>query len=62
MAAADGGGHLRGVRDLLVCSQVLAGTSPRYLHPAATAGAGEAVALVALALAGVGILVGLVTE
>jgi hypothetical protein len=37
-------------------------TSPQYLHPTATAGDGETVALVGLALAAVGTLVGLVTE
>ncbi len=37
-------------------------TSPQYLHPAATAGVGETLALVALALAGFGLLVGVVTE
>jgi hypothetical protein len=37
-------------------------SSPQYLHPAATAGPGETLALVALALAGAGILVGLVRE
>lgn len=39
-----------------------AASSPQYLHPAATAGGGETVALVALVLAGVGILAGLLTK
>ncbi|HUE27745.1 MAG TPA: hypothetical protein VMP89_13300 [Solirubrobacteraceae bacterium] len=37
-------------------------SSPQYLHPAATAGAGETVALVAMALAAAGLLVGLATD
>jgi len=45
---------------VLVLNPVAA--SPQYLHPAPAAGAGETVALVALALAGTGIAVGLVTE
>jgi len=36
--------------------------SPQYLHPGATAGGGETVALVALVLAFAGIVVGLLTE
>ena len=45
---------------LLVLNPIAA--SPQYLHPAATAGDGETVALVGLALAIAGTLVGLVTE